>query len=208
VRPVDDRQLPQFFGQRLRHARRRAHLSQEDLGIRLGVRQDTISHYETGQCRPDLTIVWRLALILQVDVGYFFPAERLLGFGPEEQEMLALLTSLSPGNLNYVMSFIRTCAERQQRRQFLLQDVLVMDPQRALLVIIQRDLQVLEGAMKTGPFQVSFLEALVEMTSILLMAVDLKQADSELTELMQRVFATSHRLICQLISRYDETVRA
>ena len=91
---MDDSYVLRFFGRRLRLARRRASLSQEDLGQRSGVRQDTISHYETGQCRPDLTTLWRLASILHVEIGYFFPEDRFLTLEADDRETLALLGSL------------------------------------------------------------------------------------------------------------------
>jgi len=206
---VDDSQVMRFFGRRLRLARRRAALSQEDIGQRLGVRQDTISHYETGQCRPDLTMVWRLASILHVEIGYFFPDDRFMTLEPDDSETLALMGSLSPMALKYVLTFVRSFTERQQRRHFLLQEVLVMDPDCALLIVLDRDLQTLEAAMKQGgPADVTLIEALVGFTSILLMGVDVTCLNPEMADLLRRVAMSSQRLVRQMVTAKNRAVSA
>jgi transcriptional regulator with XRE-family HTH domain len=206
---VDDSHVLRFFGRRLRLARRRASLSQEDLGQRSGVRQDTISHYETGQCRPDLTTIWRLASVLHVEIGYFFPDDRFMSLQPEDSETLALVRSLSPMALKYVLTFVRSFTERQQRRHFLLQEVLLMDPDCALLIVLARDLQTLEIAMKQeGPPDVAMIEALVGFTSILLMGVDVTCLNPEMADLLRRVAISSQRLVRQMIAEKNRAVSA
>jgi transcriptional regulator with XRE-family HTH domain len=206
---VDDSHVLRFFGRRLRLARRRASLSQEDLGQRSGVRQDTISHYETGQCRPDLTTLWRLASVLHVEIGYFFPDDRFMSLEPEDSETLALVGSLSPMALKYVLTFVRSFTERQQRRYFLLQEVLVMDPDCALLIVLDRDLQTLESAMRQGgPPDVAMIEALVGFTSILLMGVDVTCLNHEMADLLRRVAISSQRLVRQMVVAKNRMVSA
>jgi transcriptional regulator with XRE-family HTH domain len=203
---VDDSHVLRFFGHRLRLARRRASLSQEDLGQRSGVRQDTISHYETGQCRPDLTTLWRLASVLHVEIGYFFPDDQFMALEAEERETLALVVgSLSPLALQYVLTFVRSFTERQQRRHFLLQEVLVMDPQRAMLIVLDRDLQTLEAAIKQdGQPDVTLIEALVGFTSILLMSLEIPSFNSEMSDVLRRIALSSQRVVRQSLTTKNQ----
>jgi transcriptional regulator with XRE-family HTH domain len=108
-----DRELLQFFGKRLRTARHAAHLSQMGLARRLQLGQDTISHYEGGHCRPDLTTLARLAEVLGVSITYFFPDGDLAEFGEAERETLALLKRMSPTTASALYRLIQHCAEAE-----------------------------------------------------------------------------------------------
>ena len=69
----EERQFREFFGQRLRTARRLANLSQKGLAYHLQIGQDTISNYERGKVIPDILMVFRLANALAVEIDYFVP---------------------------------------------------------------------------------------------------------------------------------------
>lgn len=64
------------FPARLKEARKRASLSQKDLGIRLGMDQSSASsrmnHYEKGRHMPDIQTIRQMAEELNVPVAYFF----------------------------------------------------------------------------------------------------------------------------------------
>jgi transcriptional regulator with XRE-family HTH domain len=120
---VADRELLQFFGKRLRAARHAAHLSQTGLARRLQLGQDTISHYEGGQCRPDLTTLARLAAALNVSISYFFPDAGMGAFDEAERETLALLKRLSPATACAILQLIRQCADAECHQHLLLQGI-------------------------------------------------------------------------------------
>lgn len=60
------------FGQRIRHAREKLALSQEDLASRIQRDQRAVSEYEHGKRRIAATDLPRLAQALHVPVLYFF----------------------------------------------------------------------------------------------------------------------------------------
>jgi len=64
------------FGQRLREARLRAAIAQDQLGIRIGLDEGTasarISRYETGTHAPPFGIATKLARVLELPAAYFY----------------------------------------------------------------------------------------------------------------------------------------
>ena len=59
-------------GRRLRTRRRIMGMSQQALGGACGVTFQQIHKYESAVCRLSANMLWRLAAVLEVDVGYFF----------------------------------------------------------------------------------------------------------------------------------------
>ncbi|MEI7065888.1 helix-turn-helix transcriptional regulator [Dickeya chrysanthemi] len=62
--------------QRLRAARERAKISQEELAIAAGISEETgysrMSHYENGRHKPKFELICTFAKILDVPEGYFY----------------------------------------------------------------------------------------------------------------------------------------
>lgn len=69
---------PEVLGKRIRQARERVGLSQEDFAHKIGRDQRAISEYENGKRRIVVTDLPVLAQILQVPVIYFFEGEESL----------------------------------------------------------------------------------------------------------------------------------
>lgn len=63
------------FGARIRQARERLGISQEELAARLDKKQNSISEYENGNRRIFATDLPRLARILGVPITFFFDGE-------------------------------------------------------------------------------------------------------------------------------------
>lgn len=61
------------WGKRVVQARRRAGLTQKQLGTRAGVTQQTISSIERGKGMPRDDLKLRIARALEVDPGELFP---------------------------------------------------------------------------------------------------------------------------------------
>lgn len=63
------------FGSRIREARERLGISQEELAVRLQKKQNSISEYESGNRRMFATDLPALAQALGVPIAYFFEGE-------------------------------------------------------------------------------------------------------------------------------------
>lgn len=67
------------IGRRLKAARLRAGLSQERLGLEVGLEAESASarmnRYETGSRAPDLDLMERVAQVLDVPTPYFYSAD-------------------------------------------------------------------------------------------------------------------------------------
>jgi len=65
-----------IFGQRLREARLRASIAQDQLGVQIGLDEGTasarISRYETGAHAPPFGIAAKLAQVLKLPAAYFY----------------------------------------------------------------------------------------------------------------------------------------
>lgn len=67
------------FSVRLKEARQRAGLSQEKLGLAIGLEESTAStrmnRYEKGVRAPDIELVQQIAKVLNVPAAYFYAEE-------------------------------------------------------------------------------------------------------------------------------------
>jgi transcriptional regulator with XRE-family HTH domain len=70
------KQPASLFGRRLRDARRRADIPQDQLGVQIGLDEHTasarISRYETGVHEPPFEIALKLAKALHLPAAYFY----------------------------------------------------------------------------------------------------------------------------------------
>jgi len=147
---------------------------------------------EKGHCRPDVIMLWRIAALLRVEVGYFFPEDRFMSLTAEDRETLALLESFSPSALKYILAFIQIFGVHQQQRQFLTEDRLGFEPQTALLIGLELDLSTFEATLKQDTH--GSLEALVRLTTLLVMTLDVTHNTAEMDDIMRRIAACSQRL--------------
>ena len=81
------------LGLRLQAMRKRMGLTQQQLGDRIGVSRDAISHYENNSQTPPLEKVTRLASCLHTSVDYLLgledePVIRVSGLSPEKRQVL------------------------------------------------------------------------------------------------------------------------
>lgn len=78
------------LGQRLRAARQRLHMSQDDLAKIIGAgNQSTVAGWERGRTEPDGATLVRLAVILKVSTDY------LLGFDTDISSLSAEVNALA-----------------------------------------------------------------------------------------------------------------
>lgn len=79
-----------LFGRRMREARERVGLTQEELAIRIGRAQNLISRYERGRQGIHISELPILAQALSVPIAYFF------GESTASEEISAILERLTP----------------------------------------------------------------------------------------------------------------
>ncbi len=82
MRLTDERTLQKNpIPERLKIARKKAGLSQKDLGVKAGMDEGSASgrmnHYEKGRHVPDIEMLHQLAKVLDVPVSYFFCEDEL-----------------------------------------------------------------------------------------------------------------------------------
>ncbi|MFY0521051.1 XRE family transcriptional regulator [Lysinibacillus sp. UGB7] len=65
--------ISKYVGQQIKHYRKQNRLTQKELGLRLGVKHNTISSYENGTNEPDQDILFALAEIFSISINDFFP---------------------------------------------------------------------------------------------------------------------------------------
>ena len=70
------------LGQRISLYRKKLHISQEELGARLGVSRQAVSKWENDQTSPDSLKMIRLAEVLDTDIEYLTTGRRNYGRRP------------------------------------------------------------------------------------------------------------------------------
>lgn len=65
-----------LVGRQLRRRRRLLGLTQSQVAEAVGVRFQQIQKYECASNRMSVSMLWKLACVLDVDIGYFFAGAR------------------------------------------------------------------------------------------------------------------------------------
>lgn len=99
-----DSSLP-LFSRRLKGARLRANLSQEQLGVAAGVDEFSasarVNQYERGKHTPDVLMASHMAKVLGVPLSYFWAED------DDEAELLLLYHRLSQRNRRQVLRLLQ-----------------------------------------------------------------------------------------------------
>ena len=61
-----------LVGRHLRRRRRLLGLTQQELGAACGISFQQVQKYECASNRISVAMLWRLACVLEVEIGYFF----------------------------------------------------------------------------------------------------------------------------------------
>ncbi len=98
-------ETPSVFARRLRERRLALGLSQEAVGVAIGIDESCsrtrISRYETGKHEPAIAISRLLAVVLDVPVGYFYCDDDL------EAEALLMLHGMSGDHKQRIVETLR-----------------------------------------------------------------------------------------------------
>ena len=96
-----------IFGRRLRERRLALGLSQEAVGVAIGIDESCsrtrISRYETGSSEPAIAISRLLAKALQVPIGYFYCDDDL------EAEALLIIHNVKRDQKRRIVETLRGC---------------------------------------------------------------------------------------------------
>ena len=102
-----DQSMSAIFGNRLRARRQALGLSQEALGVAIGIDESSsrgrISRYELGVNEPAMAISRLLAKALGVPVGYFYCDDDL------EAEALLIIHTVSADQKRRIVETLRGC---------------------------------------------------------------------------------------------------
>lgn len=102
----------QAVGDRIRAARQGAQLSQGDLAQKLGVKQATISSWETGTRSPGLDDLFAIASALQIEVVDLLPSKN---HQPVRAALRAVAEKLGRSELAKALDTLLDVAEQQPR---------------------------------------------------------------------------------------------
>ncbi len=83
----------EVIGLRIRTQRKKMGFTVDEVALKIGVSQSMISQVERGKAKPSLDTLWKLGLLLEVPLFYFFEGiekEPVLVVRREEQEVLKL----------------------------------------------------------------------------------------------------------------------
>jgi transcriptional regulator with XRE-family HTH domain len=100
-----------LFGKRIREARERLEMTQEDLAEVLGKAQNAISSYENGTRAIRISELPDLAQALDVPIAYFF------GDIEPDEEATALLAQLTPERRREILARLRLEVELQRQAE-------------------------------------------------------------------------------------------
>lgn len=71
--------MPVFFGEKIRHARKAAGLTQRQLAKMIGVANTSVSNWEKDLSRPDADMIRQLCAVLQLQPNDFYGTQPSAG---------------------------------------------------------------------------------------------------------------------------------
>ncbi|MDM5208445.1 helix-turn-helix domain-containing protein [Cytobacillus kochii] len=70
---MNEEKLRLYIGEKIKEFRKKKKMTQGELGMQIGVKNNTISAYERGSISPDSDILFRIANALDIEVDNLFP---------------------------------------------------------------------------------------------------------------------------------------
>lgn len=106
-----------MFNDRLKEARKNAGLSQEKLGLMMGLKKQTISDYERGYSEPDMAKVAMMMKILNVDANFLWQDEMSQKKEPEISTKALAVARAYDQISDYGRAIINTVLEQEKLRR-------------------------------------------------------------------------------------------
>lgn len=109
---MNNNEIKQHVGATLKRLRTENKITQKELGDYLGVKNSTISAWESGQNSIDMTVLFNICDYLGVSVTEFKKDERTnIALSDEEKTLILNYRKLSNENKAKVMGFIEMAKE-------------------------------------------------------------------------------------------------
>jgi len=74
---ITKQDIAKYVGKQIKKFRLMRGMTQKELGIKIGVKHNTISSYESGTNMPDQNVLFAIAEVLDVNINSFFPSFQL-----------------------------------------------------------------------------------------------------------------------------------
>ena len=97
---MDKKTLLSDLGVKIKHTRRMAGMTQEDLASALDINNVTVSRWETGKQAPDYTTLWQISDVLGVSLHTLLE-DRKAGFDGNLQYLLSIRHRKSNAAVNF-----------------------------------------------------------------------------------------------------------
>lgn len=94
-------ELFKYIGRQIKKHRLFNNLTQKELGLKVGVKHNTISSYESGVNRPEGNILFAIAKALEISIDDLFPTDTKLPPADEEVALIPIVGRISCGNCAY-----------------------------------------------------------------------------------------------------------
>jgi len=96
-----------LVGLKIRSLRKKRHLTQAELAIKIGVQQSDLSRMEKGEYRVSLDTLFGILQVFEMTMAEFFDEVIQGGVSTRDQEVLHEYHTLNPDDQKEVKEFIR-----------------------------------------------------------------------------------------------------
>ena len=101
-----------YFAENIKYLRERDHITQEELGKRVGKTNTTVAKWESGVATPAVAIATELAKIFRVNMADLLYTDIEHNTHDDESEMICLYRQLNAEGKENVLSYMRYIAEQ------------------------------------------------------------------------------------------------
>lgn len=98
------------IGERIRSKRKEANLTVDEVAEKIGLSQSMVSQLERGKAKPSLDTLWKLSIIFDVSLSYFFEGIKKNSVFLSRREEQEILTMRHP-NVQYRVLAPLTCTK-------------------------------------------------------------------------------------------------
>lgn len=117
---MNEQELKQFVGNKIRELRKKKKMSQKELGEKIGVQHNTISSYENATNAPEQNSLFKIAQALDIKVDDLFPSVSPDASNDELERTLRMTKDLGVNDINLLKSLIEKSLslDKEEREKF------------------------------------------------------------------------------------------
>ena len=118
---MKEQDLSKYVGKQIKHYRLKKGMTQLELGVAIGKKNNTISNYETGTISPEQDALFAIAKTLDIKVDDLFPSMNTEGGDNNLEKALEMTEDLDLNEINFLKSLIEKTLSMQgeDREKFL-----------------------------------------------------------------------------------------